>query len=53
MTANLPTSSKSPQFVMELIALARVNILAYLSNQITLAIGVDTAILGYHVGNQT
>lgn len=53
MTINLPTSFKSPQFVMELIALAGVNILAYLSNQITLAIGVDAAILGYHVGNQT
>jgi hypothetical protein len=49
-TPTQPSSFKSPQFVLELVALIAVNALAVLSNNVTVAIGVDAAVLGYHVG---
>lgn len=52
MTVNVPSTFKSPQFVLECIALAAVNVLSYLSNNVVFALGVDAAVLGYHVGSQ-
>lgn len=51
MTLNIPTTFKSPQFVLELIALSAVNILAYVSGEVSVAIAVDGLVLGFHISN--
>ena len=50
MTVNIP--SNKMQFALECIALAAINVFAYLSNNYVAAVAVDSAVLGYHVASQ-
>lgn len=50
MTVNTPLNFKSPQFVLEIIALVAVNTMAIISGEYSLAVGIDCVVLGVHVG---